>query len=385
MPARQLNDVQHAIRSALCTQNITRIPGLYQDAYQVLPPTQFEQLILWTYHLFTGFPLRPQKTWPPPKHAPTTAERFTINTYTPNPALDLCVDFSQVSPQGITLDPGGKGLNISVGLSGWGIPVHVWGYLGGMNGRIVAELLKQKHLDTKRILPLKNDTRINLSVHSGRQDLIHFTQPGPTLDSGIMPPYLEQLSGSLRTGDVLVLSSSLAPGMPDNHYASLIQGAHQAGAISILDTSGPALLQGIAACPSILSINEEELRQIMPGPSLIATARQLLATGIKQVLISRGKDGLLLVTERGCWLAQGPVQTEVSSVGAGDSIKTAWIYGHTLGWDELTTLKLATGASGLTVTKPGSQLAGRDESLGIAPRIAIRAVSTHGNDSLGLL
>ena len=57
----------------------------------------------------------------------------------------------------------------------------------------------------------------------------------------------------------MVLSGSLPPGLPPAAYAELIAAATAAGVPAVLDTSGDALREGVAAGPAIVKPNLDEL------------------------------------------------------------------------------------------------------------------------------
>ena len=65
---------------------------------------------------------------------------------------------------------------------------------------------------------------------------------------------------------------------------------------------------------------------------IISAGEKLRKMGSKNVIISLGKNGSVLVTEKGVWIGNVP-RTFVSSVGAGDSMVAGTIYGIIKGMD----------------------------------------------------
>ncbi|WP_460366727.1 PfkB family carbohydrate kinase, partial [Actinocorallia lasiicapitis] len=90
-------------------------------------------------------------------------------------------------------------------------------------------------------------------------------------------------------------------------YATLIGLARSAGALTLLDTSGPALLAGGAARPDLLKPNAGELAESGLDPAGLTVA------------LSRGKDGILLSSPDGCWTAAPPEVLSGNPTGAGDA------------------------------------------------------------------
>ena len=130
---------------------------------------------------------------------------------------------------------------------------------------------------------------------------------------------MHRYADAVARSSAVVLSGSLPPGVPDSAYADLIGLAAGAGVPSLLDTSGPALVAGVAAGPAIVKPNLAELAAAvgseLPRPAarqseqcadVLQAAGQLRAAGAGAVVVTLGADGLLALTEGGCWHAVSP-------------------------------------------------------------------------------
>lgn len=60
---------------------------------------------------------------------------------------------------------------------------------------------------------------------------------------------------------------------------------------------------------------------------IIQAGKDLQALGSKNVLISLGKDGSILITEKEVYIGNAPQGKLISSVGAGDSMVAGVVYG----------------------------------------------------------
>jgi 1-phosphofructokinase len=122
----------------------------------------------------------------------------------------------------------------------------------------------------------------------------------------------------------------LPPGAPSDYYAQVCERAHRAGLRFALDTSGEALVSGLAAAPDVVKPNTEELaettgKQITTLHDAIIGAKELLGQGADSVVASLGADGALLVTEDGTRHASAAVAAVRSTVGAGDALLAGFL------------------------------------------------------------
>jgi 1-phosphofructokinase len=92
----------------------------------------------------------------------------------------------------------------------------------------------------------------------------------------------------------------------------------------LLDTSGPPLQHGIRALPHAIKPNTEEAaealgRAIEGDAAHLAAARDLSASGMPVVCLTRGAAGLVLAWEGTVVMARPPAVAAASPVGAGDA------------------------------------------------------------------
>src|SRR5690606_38208270 len=96
--------------------------------------------------------------------------------------------------------------------------------------------------------------------------------------------------------DVLVISGSFPPETPERLLPALIRIGRDAGAVVIVDTSGPSLLRAADAGASVLKPNEHELRDATGLDDPVDGARELVRRGAELVLLSLGAEGMLAVS-----------------------------------------------------------------------------------------
>lgn len=109
-------------------------------------------------------------------------------------------------------------------------------------------------------------------------------------------------------------------------------------------------------------------------PRVAYYSRKLIQSGIETVVISLGSKGMVLSTKEGSWWARPPPVREISSTGAGDTIKVAFAYTELQGGAPLEALRLACAASAVTVTKPGLAPSTLDEAKTVLDQVSIEEI-----------
>lgn len=266
------------------------------------------------------------------------SERLRVITVTLNPAIDWTLNVEQLRVGAVNRltaeqqDAGGKGINVAALLSGAGCTTGVTGYLGTDNDHRFVRLFNQVNL-IDRCIRLPGSTRINIKVvDTATHQVTDLNAPGfaPT------ERQLQQLEDELRNGPVAdwyLLAGSLPQGVPTDIYARWVELLHARGAKVAVDASGAALRAAVKACPDLIKPNEHELAELTGGTTAtvhdcLTQAQALVAQGIRQVAVSRGAEGALLVTAHEAVSAlPGPVAVR-TTVGAGDAMVAGLLLGQ---------------------------------------------------------
>ena len=123
---------------------------------------------------------------------------------------------------------------------------------------------------------------------------------------------------------VVVLSGSLPPGVPDDGYAELVDLGHAHGARVVVDADGPALRGALKSGPKLVAPNQAELSRATGAQDVAAGVAALRELGARDVLVSCGADGLVLMPEDGPgWHARLPAPLSGNPTGAGDAVVAA--------------------------------------------------------------
>lgn len=289
-----------------------------------------------------------------------------IYTITLNPALDhyLEVDEFRVDDanrvQAECLYAGGKGIDVSRAIRHLGGDSMALGFIGGHNGRVMVEMLKAEGVSTY-FTPIAKETRRNLIVSAARGTQTIFNSRGPAVSADEWRCFLTHLRALELRDAYVVLGGSLPRGVPPDVYGQIVRLVQDRGARAILDADGPALKAGLQAKPFAIKPNVNELRRVTGRPlrterDLLRAAEGLTRQGITIVLVSRGRQGLLVVSRTERYRTIPPPVKVRSTIGAGDSTVAGFVFKHAGGKTLEECVRYATAAGTAATLEPGTEL-----------------------------
>ncbi|WP_131758088.1 1-phosphofructokinase family hexose kinase, partial [Actinomadura fibrosa] len=237
-----------------------------------------------------------------------------IVTVTLNPAWDVTYRVPRLTRHashrvGSVLErPGGKGLNVARVLHALGEPVLATGLMGGATGALVEGALEVPHAFVR----IAGETRRTVTVVDS--DATVFNERGPEIRPEEWAAFQEAFSARAAEAEVVVLSGSLPPGLPEDAYAVLTRLARAQSAKVLVDAAGAVLRAAAAAGPDVLKPNAAELA---------AAGLPLAAPGRGALVVSRGAGGLVAVTPEGRFEAVPSETVDGNPTGAGDAAAAA--------------------------------------------------------------
>lgn len=113
-------------------------------------------------------------------------------------------------------------------------------------------------------------------------------------------------------------------------------------------------LRPLLSSLTCIKVNREEAKAILDIPSQTAVSdeeliQQLLAKGVKSILLSLGSEGVLFANEKES-IKQAVFPTEaVSDTGAGDALLSGFMHGQLSQWDIHETLEFSCACAALTL------------------------------------
>ena len=304
-----------------------------------------------------------------------------IYTITLNPALDRNLIVKELLGDDTTrivsekLYAAGKGIDVSRVIRELRGQSVALGLVGGYDGLQLEGLLINAGVMTG-FTKIASETRTNIILKeqkNGHQYVI--SAAGPEINATEIGQFYQQTQ-QIQDMNYLVLSGSLPRGVTPNLYGQLILAGRKKGAFTLLDTDGKALEESIEYQPSCIKPNRYELSRLV-GRDLEKEADMLKACdevhhkGVPNVLVSRGKDGLILSTLDQRLKAVPPLVKVDSPVGAGDSSVAGFILAHSHGKSLADCLRLACATGTATAQTPGTELCHRENVEKLLPLVQV--------------
>jgi 1-phosphofructokinase len=284
-----------------------------------------------------------------------------VYTVTFNPALDyvMVVDNLQSKDinrtKGEQLYYGGKGINVSVILSRLGIENKALGFLAGFSGRQIEDMLNAEGIKNDFVYLKNGYTRINVKIKSDKE--IDINAQGPVIEQSDVQKLFEKLE-DLKAGDSLVLAGSIPSSLPNDIYETILDRLNGRGVNFVVDATGDLLVNVLKYKPFLIKPNHHELGdifgvEITTLDDIVKYAKLLQEKGAKNVLVSRGKDGAVLIDENENVYTMGNAQGKlISSVGCGDSMVAGFVAGYINTKDYAYALKLGSACGNATAFSP---------------------------------
>lgn len=257
-----------------------------------------------------------------------------IYTVTLNPAIDYYVVMKEfvegnlnTAEEGYTL-AGGKGINVSKVLKNFGKDSVALGFVGGFTGSFIKDDMKACNI-AERFIELEENTRINMKLKTEKSES-EIAGKSPKISKEKIEKLLDEIK-NIKEDDILILSGSVPNTIDKGIYGEIIEKLPE-GTKVILDTRGEPFTKALAKGVFITKPNIDELseffhKRLETTEEIVEAGKKLRAMGSENVIISMGKEGSILISEKGVYKGNAPKGKLISSVGAGDSMVAGITYG----------------------------------------------------------
>lgn len=251
---------------------------------------------------------------------------------------------------------GGKGINVSLVLAEMDLDSTALGFIAGFTGDALEKGVRNSHIRTDFIRLNEGFTRINIKIKSGGETEIN--GQGPDIPDEALAQLMTKLD-DIRDGDVLVLAGSIPKTLPDDVYERMLERVQHKDIMIVVDATKTLLVNSLKCRPFLVKPNRLELSEIFHATvdddaSVEKYARKLQEMGARNVIVSLGRRGAMLIAENGekhfCGTLKEPV---VNTVGAGDSMVAGFIAGYMKTKDYGYALKLGSACGNATSFLPG--------------------------------
>lgn len=260
-----------------------------------------------------------------------------IYTVTFNPSLDYIVSVENLKLGEVNrtvkeiMNPGGKGINVSLVLHNLGYESTALGFQAGFTGKEIVRLMEEQGISSDFIQVENGLSRINVKVRAREESEINGMGPG--IEEADIQKLYAQLE-RLQDGDTLVLAGSIPAVMPETMYSDIMRRLSEKNLQIVVDATKDLLVNVLEYHPFLIKPNNHELGEIFgvtlnTRDAVIPYARKLQEKGARNVLISMAGEGAVLLTEEGkVYQSEAPKGKVKNSVGAGDSMVAGFMAGY---------------------------------------------------------
>lgn len=289
-----------------------------------------------------------------------------ILTVTPNPMLDktlwvksLTLGVTHRASRAVTIGSG-KGINVSRALLALGEQTLATGFLGGYTGAQVRKLLDDENLPHD-FVAVAGLTRVGITVFDDtREDYTAVFEPGPELRQNEVEALIEKVRSLLPRCRAVALCGSMPSAEFDDLYFRLIESAKAANVPVFLDSYKEPLRQGLKAHPDFLKPNRDEVLQtfgidIREPHGMKEMLRELSQAGAQWIFLTDGARKVGVYAQGQCYLTAPPKIEVVNTLGGGDAMLAAFLYGwlRQMATEDLIRFAIAAGAVNAEDFMPG--------------------------------
>lgn len=305
-----------------------------------------------------------------------------IATVTLNPSLDR-----HVAVENLVIDdtnrwvsfksePGGKGINVSRVICELGGRAVAYGFMGGVDGTSLRNILKQKGVPCD-FTSIKNEIRSNFIITDLKtQCQTRIAAPGPRVSDGELKKLVDKIAGIKPKPGYMVFAGSVPPGVRFDIYKELIAKMKGLGITTVLDSADLWLQEGIQAKPDIIKPNVREAqtaigKELNTEEDIINAVKAFISGGVGIAAISRGKEGMIIGDKDTIFKVVPPDVQVRSTVGAGDSTVAGLVLKLSQGGSLEEASRLAVAAGTAATLTSGTELCHKEDVEKLLPQVRV--------------
>lgn len=280
-----------------------------------------------------------------------------FKVFYPNPTIDKTIILDRFKiggtnrPIGIFEEGAGKPLNLANMLSILGSDPELKGFVFDKNDEAIISRLKNKNI-AHSLLSYPGSARVNTKIFdSSKSEITEINESGDE----ISPEFADELYNSFicsvdAASDFVVLAGSQPKHKGENLYKRIIDFCSENAVPFFIDAEGSSLQYAIKHNPFLIKPNKFEF-ELLSGRAfsnineIVIAAYAYIEKGVKNVCVSLGAEGAVLVNSSGAYYALPPKLNIVSTVGAGDAMSAGLLYALYSSSDSVYALSLGTACS----------------------------------------
>ena len=243
----------------------------------------------------------------------------------------------------------GKSINVAKVLKVLGEHPVATGFLGGERGDFLRAVLAARGIDADFVTVAAQTRQCVTVIDESAGTVTELVEESSPVEPADFDKLMAVVQHRINGCRAVVMSGTIAPGTPVDLYFQCARMAQQAGAISVVDARGPALVEALKARPGVVKPNRSELattvgRELMDESAVLSAMRELCERGAQRVVVTAGKDPTLAFDGRRSWRIPAPRIVAVNPIGSGDAFTAGLIWRLVQGEDLGEACRWATAA-----------------------------------------
>ena len=251
-----------------------------------------------------------------------------------------------------TLNPGGKGANCAYALGRLGADITMLGMVGlDENGKILKNNLKEVNVNDKNIKEINDSTGVAFVTvdEDGDNSIIVISGANSKVDKS----FIDENIALIKDSDIIVMQLEI----PIDTVLYVSKLAKEYGKTVILDPA-PArndLPLELYKNIDIIKPNETEVLTLTDKDDIGNASLDLIEKGCKNVIVTLGSEGSLLVTKDGMTKYDAEKVDVVDTTAAGDTFTGALAFALSNDKELDEAIKFSNKVSSIVVTRKGAQ------------------------------
>ena len=251
-----------------------------------------------------------------------------------------------------TLNPGGKGANCAYALGRLGADITMLGMVGlDENGKILKNNLKEVNVNDKNIKEINDSTGVAFVTvdEGGENSIIVISGANSKVDKS----FIDENIALIKDSDIIVMQLEI----PIDTVLYVSKLAKEYGKTVILDPA-PArndLPLELYKNIDIIKPNETEVLTLTDKDDIGNASLDLIEKGCKNVIVTLGSEGSLLVTKDGMTKYDAEKVDVVDTTAAGDTFTGALAFALSNDKELDEAIKFSNKVSSIVVTRKGAQ------------------------------
>lgn len=221
------------------------------------------------------------------------------------------IDYNDINiPNNLIYGPGGEGIELAYLLNGLNENVLVSGFIGGVNGNMIKEILSNESI-SNNFLSIKDETSDNILISTKNNEDLIIGSKGPRITRDELEGFLELYYRLLNNSSLVCCVGNLPSNVPKEIFYTLVAGGNKLNKKTLLAVSGEELSYGIEASPYLVVLDKSQLENLTKLKldyeyEIIKAGLYILQKGCKIIVISLGNKGSIILTEENVYRVDMP-------------------------------------------------------------------------------